>query len=140
MAAAAAVVIGLLGVGVVVAQIVTGQPGTEERLVTLLGAPDTAVADLEAPSGTTARFVFSETHNEGVLVAEGLEPASSGHAYALWVIEDETPALAGTFDTNEAGHTLTPVEAPDAAEVAVTVEAEPEPAGPTTDPLISGGL
>jgi anti-sigma factor RsiW len=74
--------------------------------------------------------------DRGMLVVSNLDDAPAGKTYEAWVIEDGTPAPAGTFAGGEtvAVELEQPVRA--GAVVAVTIE-DSEVAQPTTDPIIT---
>lgn len=141
---AVAAVVVLTATGLTVLAVQTGPAGTptEQQLAEVVAAPDARMVDLEAPEGTMARFVWSAQRGEGLLVTEGLEAAPEGHAYALWIIEADTPVLAGMFQPDERGHASHAVvdELDGADVVAVTVEQAEGTEAPTTDPLIHGAL
>lgn len=140
-AVAAVIVLGVAGVTVVVTQTGTG-PVADDQLAEAVAAPDARIVDLAAPEGTTARLVWSDTRGGGVFVTDGLETPPDGHAYALWVIEAETPVLLGMFQPDEAGHATHGLDGhpPAGLTVAVTVEDEGGVEAPTTDPIIVGEL
>lgn len=141
---AVAAVIVLAATGLTVLAVETGPATTptEDQLADVVAAPDARMVDLEAPEGTTARFVWSAQRGEGLLITEGLEEAPEGQAYALWVIEGDTPVLAGMFQPDERGHATHAVadKLQPAVVVAVTVEDAEGTDQPTTDPLIHGAL
>ena len=74
--------------------------------------------------------------DDGVLVVSDLDPAPSGKTYEAWVIDDGTPAPAGTFDGG--GTTIVKLEHPvrEGSVVAVTVEPAQGSDQPTTKPFI----
>lgn len=139
-AVAAVIVLGAAGLAVAVTR--TSPPAPADQLAELISAPDARVLDLTAPKGATARFVWSAERSEGLLVTEGLPAPPEGHAYALWVIDAEAPALVGTFLPDEGGHAARAVgaELATATAIAVTVERDERPEQPTSDPLIHGLL
>lgn len=140
-AVAAVIVLGVAGVTVVVTQTGT-EPVADDQLAEAVAAPDARIVDLAAPDGATARLVWSGEAGGGVFVTDGLATAPSGHAYALWVIEAETPVLLGMFQPDEAGHATHRIDGqpPAGLTVAVTVEEEAGVQAPTTDPIIVGEL
>lgn len=139
-AVAAVIVLGAAGLVALATQ--TPSDPAEGRLAELITAPDAELLDLAAPAGTTARFVWSAERGEGLLVTEGLAAAPDGHAYALWVIDQDAPALAGMFRPDERGHAAHTVTEGLAGAVAVAVTVEPAEGvdAPTTEPLIVGEL
>lgn len=139
-AVAAVIVLGVAGVTVVVTQ-TGGGPGPDEQLAALVSAPDARIVDLAAPEGATARFVWSAEREEGIFLTDGLEAPPRGQAYALWVIEGESPpALVGMFEPDADGHARHPISDPSAGPVtvAVTVESEEGVEAPTSEPIIVG--
>lgn len=140
-AVAAVIVLGVAGVTVVVTQTGT-EPVADDQLAEAVAAPDARFVDLAAPDGATARLVWSDERGGGVFVTEGLQGAPQGHAYALWVIEAETPVLLGMFQPDEQGHATHSIDGqpPGGLTVAVTVEVEDGVESPTTDPIIVGQL
>lgn len=139
-AVAAVIVLGAAGLVALATQ--TPPDPAEGRLAELITAPDAELLDLAAPAGTTARFVWSAQRGEGLLVTEGLAAAPDGHAYALWVIDQDAPALVGMFRPDERGHAAHTVTQGLAGAVAVAVTVEPAEGvdAPTTEPLIVGEL
>jgi len=139
-AVAAVIALGVAGLVVVVTQ--ASPPGGEDQLAELVAAPDAQIVDLTAPAGTTARFVWSAERGEGLLVTEGLQAAPDGHAYALWVIDAEAPALVGVLQPDERGRATHAVgeRLGPATAIAVTLEHAEPPDQPTTDPFIHGSL
>lgn len=85
---------------------------------------------LSAPSGETVGAMLP-TDDGGVFLVHGLDDAPSDHTYQVWLIDDDQPISAGTFDPSsgvgglETDHSLEGVE-----DVAVTVE----PAGGSRAP------
>lgn len=141
-AVAAVIVLGVAGVTVAVTLAGTGEAPGEDPLAEIIAATDARIADLAAPEGTSARLVWSAQRGEGVFITEGLADAPDGHAYALWVIATDTPALVGMFqpdDQGNASHVIADQLA-GAVTVAVTVEPEEGVEAPTTEPLIAGQL
>jgi anti-sigma-K factor RskA len=89
-------------------------------------------------SGAVGRMV--PTGDGGVFAVAGLRKAPDAHTYQLWLIEDDEPRSAGTFDVREGisiletGHSLEGVDV-----VAVTIEPGDGSVQPTTDPILSSG-
>lgn len=86
---------------------------------------------LGSPGGDAVGAMLP-TDDGGVFVVHGLENAPSNHTYQVWLIEDDQPISAGTFDpdsgvgTLQTDHSLANVEA-----VAVTVEPKGGSKSPT---------
>lgn len=106
----------------------------------LVGHPEALFVNLgplPAAPRARARVFFNKSSREAVLIAWGLEPATEGKAYEVWVIGKAAPVPAGLFQVDAAGHAvvrLPPV--PEVGEVktfAVTLEpvlGVPAPTGP----------
>lgn len=141
-AVAAVIVLGVAGVTVAITQNRVDDGPADDRLAEVVAAPDAQIVDFSAPEGATARLVWSAEQAEGIFVTEGLGAAPHGHAYALWVIHEETPSLVGMFQPDEGGHASHAItdQLAGAAVVAVTVEPEEGVDAPTTEPLIVGEL
>ena len=71
-----------------------------------------------------------------MLVLDDLEAAPAGKTYQAWVVEDKTPASAGTFAPT-GGRAIVPIPqaVPDGAVIAVTVEEAGGATTPTLPPL-----
>lgn len=86
---------------------------------------------LGSPGGEAVGAMLP-TDDGGVFVVHGLRDAPEGRTYQVWLIEDDEPISAGTFDpdsglgTLETDHSLANVEA-----VAVTVEPQGGSKNPT---------
>lgn len=141
---AVAAVVALAVAGLTVLSVRTGPSviPTDEQLAAVVAAPDARMIDLDAPEGIVARFVWSGQRGEGVLVTDGLEAPPEGQAYALWVIDGESPVLAGMFAPDERGYASHAVDEAlaGAGAVAVTVEQADGVDAPTSEPFIQGAL
>lgn len=90
----------------------------------------------------TATMVISSDRNRWFLAAEGLEPCAKGRSYQVWFITETGPIRAASFDGEASGgrvelsgsHDGVPVSV---RAVTVTMEAEPEPAAPSTPILFA---
>lgn len=72
------------------------------------------------------------TDDGGIFLVHGLEDAPDDHTYQVWLIEDNRPTSAGTFDPSEGVGTLEVDESLEGVEsVAVTVE----PDGGSSSPM-----
>jgi hypothetical protein len=71
-----------------------------------------------------------------VLVLDDLAAAPAGMTYQAWIVEGQTPASAGTFDTTDR-QAIVPIPqvVPNGAVVAVTVEKAGGATSPTLPPL-----
>jgi anti-sigma-K factor RskA len=98
------------------------------------------VADPEARTVSLAegqgRLVVTED-GRAALVLDGLGPAPDGKTYALWIIEDDTPAPAGLFPGSEGLELVALDGTVDQGDVvAVTVEDGPVQA-PSSEPVVA---
>lgn len=92
--------------------------------------------DLEGSGGASGKLV----RRDGglVFVAVGLEDAPQGRTYQLWLIDDDQPLSAGTFDATsgvvlfETGHSVSRFD-----DAAVTIEPDGGSSKPTTAPVIA---
>lgn len=134
--AALAVVVALLGIGLVDAR----RDAARERdlLRAALEGSGMAVA---GEGGAVGRMI--PTSEGGLFVVAGLEPAPEGRDYQLWLLHDCgrrtcPPASGGTFDAAD-GVTVYETDRPldEVAGVAVTVEREGGVEAPTSQPVIS---
>lgn len=95
-----------------------------------------ALVELEGEAEGTARFVWDDGRDEGVLLADGLEPPAEGMTYQLWLIRDDEPDPAGLFDAPGGQVTFTADGAVrDAEAVAITIEPDGGSPAPTGDIL-----
>jgi hypothetical protein len=103
-----------------------------DDLLAVLSASDAQVNEVTGPAGGSARFVWSDERNLGVLVGDRMRAAPEGHTYALWLIHDNHARYAGSFMPGEQGQVAAVVSGDvDAAEIlGVTTE----PAGTITRP------
>jgi anti-sigma-K factor RskA len=150
LAVAGVLTIAVVGLGALLVQTTTRAERLEQQLAdagssdvaSLLALPDARVADLDAPAGTSARFVYSAERNRGILVSHGLSPLPADRVYALWLIEGEAPVFAGDFRPDEQGRAVAAVDGDVRAAdlVGVTVEPAGPIGAPTGEILISGPL
>ena len=109
---------------------------------TALTAQENAAALLADPSATsvalqsgTGRLVVG-SDGEAVLVLNDLPPAPAGKTYQAWIVDDQTPVSAGTFEsTSDQAVVPIPQAVPAGAVVAVTVEQSGGASSPTLPPL-----
>lgn len=95
------------------------QPAYADALSTILQQGDARVVTLAASGGAVGsiKVAWSETIDEGVLLADGLPAAPSGHAYELWMIGVDGPVAMHLLDPAAGGElrAVMPVNAsPDA--------------------------
>lgn len=121
-------------------QIATVDAGDD--LVAALAAPDARVSDIAVPTGGSARFVWSDQRNIGVLVGNRLPAAPSGRTYALWLIDGEHAEYAGGLDL-AGGEQVAQVvkgDVTDADALGVTAEPPGVPVRPTGEVVMSASL
>jgi hypothetical protein len=91
LAVAGVLTIAVVGLGALLVQTTTRAERLEQQLAdagssdvaSLLALPDARVADLDAPAGTSARFVYSPERNRGILVSHGLSPLPADRSPGL---------------------------------------------------------
>ena len=101
-------------------------------VVAVLAAEDFRAVELEM-GDSTARFLYSPTEDQGVLVASEMPDVDADKTYELWLIHDGTPVNAGLFRPGEGGTAVAAVDGTSvrgATKIAVTVE----PAGGSRKP------
>jgi len=134
-AVAAAVAIGL---GIYAVSLSNDLDSTRSALT----AQENAAALLADPTATsvalqsgTGRLVVGQG-GEAVLVLNDLPEAPAGKTYQAWIVDDQTPVSAGTFEsTGDQAVVPIPQAVPDGAVVAVTVEEAGGASSPTLPPL-----
>ncbi|MBI4260918.1 MAG: anti-sigma factor [Actinobacteria bacterium] len=122
VAAAALVLLGGLG-----GYLLTG-PG---------GPGDLRVARFEGSAPGSLALVYEPGADEAVVLGAGLEELPAGSVYQLWLVDEDGPAPAGTFEDEGGGLVVVRLEADpsEAGTMAVTVEEAPGVAQPTSDPV-----
>lgn len=114
-------------VSVVVAAVIGGDPDVAERI---RAADDVLVFELESPL-PAARIVYSSEVGRAMFVGEGLEAPGPQHTYQLWLLDDDGPRSAGTFQPEGGGAT---VVLDGTAETGSAVGLSVEPAGGSPQP------
>ena len=111
---------------------------TADGLTSILTSEDATLVDFEGEDGLSARLVYSESSQGGVVVASGLPAPPEGSTYELWKVRDGQPVSAGTF-TPDDGSVRTPVDAELSSgdTVAVTIEPEGGSVSPTMPIVLS---
>jgi len=133
-AVAAAVAIGL---GIYTVSLSNDLDSTRSALT----AQESAAAILADSSATsvalqsgTGRLVVGD--GAAVLVLRDLPAAPAGKTYQAWIVDDQTPVSAGTFEsTNDNAVVPITQTVPDGAVVAVTIEQSGGASSPTLPPL-----
>jgi anti-sigma-K factor RskA len=95
IAAAAAIVVGLAGLGI---GVTLRPPPKPTMAAQIMAAPDVRTASGQLAGGT-ATVLFSHDMNAAVLVMNNVPPPSQGTVYQMWLIGDKGPTSAGTMDT-----------------------------------------
>lgn len=107
LAAAAALVVGLVAVGIGLAnRPAPQQPSTAQQV---FAAPDVHTISGGIPGGGTATVVFSRDKNAGVLVMNNVPPPSPGTVYQMWLVSDTGETSAGTMDDKAVSPSTTAV-------------------------------
>jgi anti-sigma-K factor RskA len=81
-------------------------------------------------------------HNRAVLMAENLPPTPEGKVYEAWLMRDDIPEPAGTFEPRDDGVAAMPLEGSteDADAVAVTMEQDGGSSTPRGELLLTAKL
>ncbi|MEO5634788.1 anti-sigma factor [Gaiella sp.] len=134
-AAAAAVVIGL---GIYATSLNRDLDSTRSALT----AQENAAAVLADPTATSVALQSGNGRlvvaggGSAVLVLDNLPAAPTGKTYQAWIVDDQTPISAGTFEaTDDRAIVPIPQAVPAGAVVAVTVEEAGGSISPTLPPL-----
>ena len=106
LAGAAAVVIGVVAVGIGLALRPVQAPTTAEQV---FAAPDVRTVSGEIPGGGIATVVYSREKNSGVLVMNNVAPPEQGSVYQMWLIGADGPHSAGTMDAEAVAPSTTAV-------------------------------
>ena len=106
MAAAAALVVGLVVVGIGWAIRPEAKPTTAEQI---FAAPDVRTVSGDIPTGGTATVVFSRDRNAGVLVMNNVAPPQPGTVYQMWLVDSDGAHSAGTMDAEAVAPSTTAV-------------------------------
>ena len=131
MSAAAALVVGLVVVGVGWAIRPQPNPTTAQQI---FAAKDVRTVSGDIPTGGTATVVFSRERNAAVLVMNNVSPPQSGTVYQMWLVGADGVQSAGTMDAGAVSPSTTAV-LPDLGSsrvLAFTVEPGTGSAQPTT--------
>lgn len=131
MAAAAALVVGLVVVGIGWSIRPAPNPTTAEQV---FAAPDVRTVSGDIPSGGTATVVFSRERNAGVLVMNNVAPPQPGTVYQMWLVDAKGARSAGTMDAAAVAPSTTAVlpDLGDSETLAFTVEPGGGSSQPTT--------
>lgn len=145
--AAAIVAIAVLGLSAVVANLgnrIDQLETSTTQLTDVMAAADAQVIDVDTGGPETVRVVMSTARNEAVFLVDGMEAAPDGHAFVLWLIDDQGAAEpAGTLSVDERGRATRVLagELSTTVAIGVTVEPDDQPIRqPTTDPIMVAEL
>ena len=107
LAAAAALVVGLVAVGIGLAnRPAAPQPSTAQQV---FAASDVHTISGGIPGGGTATVVFSRDKNAGVLVMNNVPKPKPGTVYQMWLVSDTGDTSAGTMDDKAVSPSTTAV-------------------------------
>jgi anti-sigma-K factor RskA len=129
LAAAAAVVVGMAGVGGYVVEREHAEDEREQReaISAVLADPDADTIEAKFETGGNVRLISSPTHDTAVIVANDLPRLDDDKVYQVWMVAGDDPHDEGTFET---GGTMVMEGVSEADEVAITIE----PAGGSKKP------
>lgn len=121
MSAAAALVVGLIVVGIGWAIRPEPKSTTAEQIFT---ASDVRTVSGPIPTGGTATVVYSRERNAAVLVMNNVAPPRAGTVYQMWLVNSERARSAGTMDAAAVAPSTTAVlpDLGDSTALAFTVE------------------
>ena len=95
LSAAAALIVGLIVVGIGWAIRPEPKPTTAEQIFT---ASDVRTVSGDIPTGGKATVVFSRERNAAVLVMNNVAPPEKGTVYQMWLVGADGAKSAGTMD------------------------------------------
>jgi anti-sigma-K factor RskA len=131
LSAAAALIVGLIVVGVGFAVRPESKPTTAEQV---FAAKDVRTVSGDIPTGGTATLMFSRERNAAVLVMNNVTPPKDGTVYQMWLVGADGPHSAGTMGADAVSPSTTAV-LPDigtSKALAFTVEPGTGSSQPTT--------
>lgn len=135
LAAAAAAAVAIVFAGLWMAS--NSRLDEAELIASVYEAPDASVVDLSTTQGPV-RFVYSPSLQRGVFNGGSLRNVGEADLYQLWLIDEQGPASAGTF---QPGDTDVLVDgARPGLILAMTVETSPGVEAPTGEPLFTQDL
>ncbi|HEY7054569.1 MAG TPA: anti-sigma factor [Mycobacterium sp.] len=134
LAAAAALVVGLVGLSAGLALRPTATPSVAQQVFT---ASDVKTTSEPIPAGGTATFLYSREKRAGVLVMNNVPPPAPGTVYQMWLLGDQGAKSAGTMDANAVAPSTSKVVRDLGASTALAFTVEPGAgsAQPTRDPF-----
>ena len=98
----------------------------------------------EATSHAAARFIGAPTRHEGIVLAQGLRPLDSAHAYQVWLLRGDQPQPNNLFAVDRTGRGIGIVRTGEAVLGFDVLAITPEPAGGSPSPtgaiVLAGAL
>jgi len=107
-----------------------------DRIATVLGAPDVQTRTATAPGVGSGTVVVSQERQAGVFVASGLQRVPSSRTYQPWALGGGQARSAGLLGTGGKATRLLDGDLGGADAVGVTVEPRGGSAQPTSDPVL----
>jgi anti-sigma-K factor RskA len=147
--AAAAAVVGVLGIGTAATTYavqeqrladervaVAAAQQRADRIQAVLAAPDAALRAGELTGGGRVTLVVSDTEDAGVVVLAGAPAPGPDRAYQLWVLDDVTPISVGLLPAGRSESTELIEGVRGRAAFAVSLEPAGGSPAPSTTPLV----
>lgn len=103
------------------------------EIASVLAAPDAKTVVGQGEKGGSARVIVSRSKRSAVFVGQDMPDVGSDHLLQLWVLGDGAPRPVGVVNAASAvvAHDVQP-----GMRLGVTVETTPNPAKPTTAPIM----
>jgi anti-sigma-K factor RskA len=146
LAAAAAVVVALAGMGISVNRRLSDlqeRLAAQEAALALLTSPAAKTTVLAGTVPANVRFVYDPAGGRGALVVADLRDPGVNLVYQLWLIGGEEPVSAGVFRPVSGRPVIVPIATEFQRYRAVAISVERAPRGarqPTTTPILSGAI
>lgn len=134
LAAAAAVLIGAVGIGSAVVEHQNANEVKDRNVVmsTVIGAPDVTTVAKSFDAGGRVKLYASASADAAVIIAKDLPTPADGQVYQVWLVDDEGMHSHGYFK-NSGQMIMEGVSK--ASRIAVTVEPSGGSKQPTTEPV-----
>ena len=130
-----------VGFGAGVVHTWLNRPASVVALDEINKAPDVQSATVVMEGGLTATAYWSAERGEAVVVSDGLPTIPEDETFEMWVIRDDEPQSAGTFEPQSGSRATTVIdrEVQPGDVIAITIEPEGgAPRGtPTSDPIVA---
>ncbi len=125
-------------------QALSRQDERSQAAIALMSAPDTSEISLAGQgnfSTANGKAFIDPQSSQVVLVVQHMQPLAPEKTYQAWIITDDGPKSAGTFQVSDAGMWMGWLDAPYAAGGAIGVSLEPAggSAQPTQVVLVGSG-